>query len=270
MTLKHGLTICASIVILTATLVAESSLPDLAQLKLSAESGDRVAQYDYARKAGGASEVERFGWYLKSAEQGYAPAQDTIAELLSTRYIPDSKKKRASDREAVRWASRAAYQGLPSAQSRISQSYARGVGIAADPLKAYTWAQIAVNSSGGDQGKIGGLMYKVNRDVLNPKIPSVVIAEGQRLAADFKPTQYDRLNPIEADLVFGELRLSAIYEIKDHKSAVVNSVRFISSETKPIEIDQKPVELTCIAIEGKVARFAIAGTNYQIRLTLQH
>jgi hypothetical protein len=131
------------------------------------------------------------------------------------------------------------------------------------------WAQIAVNTSGGDQGSLGGMVYRGNRDGLIPHTPSDLIAEGQRQAAAFRPTRYGAMNPIEADLVGSEMSLSAIYEIKDHKSAVMNGVRFASGETKTIEIDQRPIALTCIAIEGKTARFAINGTKYETELTLR-
>lgn len=252
-----------------ASLFANSPLPDLAQLKLAAEAGDRVAQYNYAGRTAVSSREEKFEWYLKSAEQGYAPAQDAVAEMLSSRYFSDPKKKKSADLQTVRWASRAAYQGLPSAQNRVSQAYVRGIGVTADPLKAYTWAQIAVNSSASANGNSGGIVYKANRDGLIPKTPSALIAEGQRRASEFKPMTYDKINPVEADLVFGVLKLSAIYETKGHKSAVVNNVRFALGETKTLETDDLRPTLTCVSIEGKIVRFALTGTDFQSDLVLQ-
>ncbi len=246
-----------------------AGLPDLAQLKIAAESGDAKAQYEYAGRISFSNQPERIAWIQKSAEQGYAPAQDAFAEYLGGRYIPDAKKKKALDREAVRWASRAAYQGLASAQGRLGGFYNRGVGVAKDSVKAYMWAQIAVQTSGGDHGTISGLMYKANRDVLIANTSSEIISEGQRLAAAFKPTSYGLMNPVEADLIFSELRLLAIYEMKDTRSAVLNNVRFNTGETKEIKLDEQTLQLTCLAIEGKAARFAIAETNYQSTIALK-
>ena len=250
-------------------LLADTPLPDLAQLKLTAEGGDPVAQFEYGQRASSVQRDERFAWYMKSAEQGYAPAQDAVAAMLSEQYTPDSKKKKGFERESLRWASRAAYQGLASAQSRVSQAYAQGHIVAQDPLKAYTWAQIAVNSTGGNNGSIGGLMYRANRDSLITKTSSEIISQGQRHAAVFKPTSYARMNPIEADLIFSQLKLSAIYEIKEHKSAVINNVRFTVGETKTLEIDKLGTVLTCIGIAEKAARVTIGGTAYETTLALQ-
>jgi TPR repeat protein len=250
-----------------AGLAAE--LPDLAQLKLAAESGDAVAQYDYAGRISLSNQSERIKWLQKSAELGYAPAQDALAENLSSRSNFDLKKKKMLEREAVQWASRAAYQGLASAQGRISGFYKGGLGVAKDPIKAYMWAQIAVQTSGSALNPLGGMMYKANRDVLIANTSSTDIAEGQRLAAIFIPAKYSGLNPVEVDVVFAELNLSAVYEIKKHQSAVVNNVRFTVGETKELKLAEQTVSVTCLAIEEKVARFGLAGTNYQTALQLK-
>jgi hypothetical protein len=71
--------------------VRAEPLPDLAQLKLAAEAGNAVAEFDYGGRI--YDQQERFAWLLKSAEQGYAPAQDATATLLSRPYTSDPKKK---------------------------------------------------------------------------------------------------------------------------------------------------------------------------------
>jgi TPR repeat protein len=125
--------------------VKAEPLPDLAQLKLAAESGDAVAEYNYGKRI--YEQREQFQWFMKSAEQGYAPAQDAVAENLTRHYTSNLKERKALDRDAVRWASRAAYQGLASAQGRLSEFYRKGAGVGADPLKAYMWIQIAVQTA---------------------------------------------------------------------------------------------------------------------------
>lgn len=259
----------ASLLLSVAGTCLAAELPDLAKLKLAAESGDAIAQYDYAGRISFSNQPERIAWIRKSAEQGYAPAQNALAENLFSRSNFDAKKRVVLQREGVQWASRAAYQGHASAQSRLSGFYRDGTVLAKDPIKAYMWAQIAVQTSSGPKGAIGGMVYRENRDGLIANTSSADIAEGQRLAAMFRPTKYSRMNPIEADLIFAQLKLSAIYEIKDQRSAVLNNVRFIIGESKDVKLDDQTVSLTCLDIQGKMAAFAIAGTDFQAAFQLK-
>jgi hypothetical protein len=250
------------------TAVRAEPLPDLAQLKLAAEAGNAVAEFDYGGRI--YDQQERFAWLLKSAEQGYAPAQDATATLLSRPYTSDPKKKKSSEREAARWASRAAYQGLASAQGQLSSFYSRGIGVSKDPLKAYMWIHIAVQTSQAEGRLYADMIFKANRDGLIRTTPSETIQLGQRLAQEFRPMRFSGMNPVEADLVFSALNFGSIFKIKNSASAVVNNVRFASGETKDVSVDGSPIRLTCQAIEAKAATFSIAGTAYQAVLQLKH
>lgn len=111
-------------VLLLVMATATAAVPDLAQLKIAAERGDPVAQFEYARKISLSNPKEQFGWFLKSAQQGYALAQDAVAARLDNEFDP--KKKPTAHREAARWASRAAFQGIASAQAKMGRYYDRG------------------------------------------------------------------------------------------------------------------------------------------------
>ena len=114
-------------VFLVVLATATAAVPDLAQLKIAAEKDDPVAQYEYARKISLSNPKEQFGWFIKSAQQGYALAQDAVAARLDSEFDP--KKKPTAHREAARWASRAAFQGLASAQAKMGRYYDRGIGV---------------------------------------------------------------------------------------------------------------------------------------------
>lgn len=246
-----------------------AALPDLAQLKIAAESGDAVSQFEYAQRIAITNAAERIVWIQRSAEQGYAPAQDAMAGHCAGKPVFEPKTRRALDRDAVRWASRAAYQGFAPAQCHLSNYYDRGVGVAKDPVAAYMWMDIAVRTASGDRNPTMGLFYKGYRDALIARTATANIAEGQRRAGEFAPMKFARMNPVEADLIFTELKLTGIYKIKDFTSVIVNNVRFLVGETKAIKLSDQTPELTCLAIEGKRAQFQIKDTTYQVTLTPQ-
>jgi TPR repeat protein len=252
-----------------AALSYGADLPDLAQLKIAAESGNPIAQFEYAGRIAITNATERINWIQRSAEQGYAPAQDSMAEYCVKKPAFDPKSRRALDREAARWASCAAYQGFAGAQCRLSDYYDRGAGLAKDPVAAYMWLEIAVRTVSGDRNPTMGLLYKAYRDALIARTTTENIAEGQRRAAEFKPMKFAQINPVEADLVFADLKLSAIYNVKGYTSIVVNNVRFLVGETKAVRLSDQTSELTCLAIEGRQAQFQIKDTPYRTTLTLK-
>jgi hypothetical protein len=252
-----------------ATLSFGATLPDLAQLKIAAESGDAIAQFEYAQRIAITNAAERIVWIQRSAEQGYAPAQDSMADYCVKKPAFEPRTRRALDREAARWASRAAFQGFAGSQCRLSVYYDRGAGLAKDPIAAYMWIEIAVRTVSGDTNPTMGILYKGYRDALIARTTTENIAEGQRRAAEFKPMKLAQINPVEADLVFAELKLSAIYKIKESASAVMNNVRFLVGETKAVRLSDQSPELTCVAIEGRQAQFQIKDTTYRTTLTLR-
>jgi len=252
---------------LMATLSLAAALPDLAQLKMAAEAGDAVAQFQYGQRVN--DHKEKKAWYLASAKQGYAPAQDAVAAIYAGAYTTNQKEKQALNRDAVRWASRAAYQGNDSAQSRLSGFYSRGVGVSKDPVAAYMWAQISVMTAGGEHGQIAGMVNRANRDQLIKNTSTEDIMQGQKRAAAFRPMRFAGLNPVEADLVFSELKLSALYVLNGQQIAVVNNVRFFVGETKDVKLDDESYALTCRDIQAKSATLSLAGTDYDVTLQLK-
>jgi hypothetical protein len=241
-----------------------NELPRLAQLKIRAESGDRVAQYEYGLELRNA---ERISWFEKSAKQGYAHAQDALAGHYDSMLVTDQKKRAANHRIAARWASRAAYQGFAPAQMKLSTYYARGLGVPKNSAVAYAWAEIAVRTT---SKPLGGIVYKSNRDRLILATSSDEIAEGTRMADQFTAGAWSGMNPVEADIIFGQLAVSAIYRMNGVEMPVVNGTRFSPGESKDVMIDGQPVRLKCHKASSKTVVLGIEGTRFEREIGLKH
>ncbi|REF87426.1 Sel1 repeat-containing protein [Methylovirgula ligni] len=77
---------------------------------------------------------ESFDWYRKSAEQGFAYGELTLAQSYQIGWgtAVDYAK-------AAQWFQKAAQQGLPLAQFNLGQMTARGLGVQKDCAVAKTW-----------------------------------------------------------------------------------------------------------------------------------
>jgi len=256
-----------SLLSMTSVLGMGAELPDLAQLKLAAEAGDPVAQFNYGRRIAAANYQEQFSWYMLSAQQGYAPGQNAVGEHIAGQFPYDPKKKIVAERESLRWISRAAYQGFPAAQQHLAEFYAKGIGVPKDPISAYMWAQVVISNPNSSvlERAIAGYF----RDGIIANTSSTNIQEAQRRAAAFSYPESNELNPVETELMFSQLKLGAIFHLNNRASATVNNVRFYSGDTKDVKVDEHLLRLTCTAIEGNYARFKIAGIASETTLFLK-
>src|ERR1700722_21030329 len=92
---------------------------DFAELSAKAQSGDREAEYSLALVSHQDRVVPRDpvaarNWMLKSAEQGYVPAQEGMGEIYLARLEPSTVVRDSG--EADRWLRLAAIQGDADAQ----------------------------------------------------------------------------------------------------------------------------------------------------------
>lgn len=173
------------------------SLTDFTKVVSEAQSGHREPQYltalvyEYGRLVARDFAVAR-SWMLKSAEQGYVPAQDGMGEMYLNNVrdngpIPDYGEAErwlrlaatqddanaqfwlgagyergyfgAIDyREALKWLRKAAGQGLPDAQFCIGQMYQEGEGVPLSNALADSWFRKAADHFAyvGDQ-QVGGV-----------------------------------------------------------------------------------------------------------------
>jgi TPR repeat protein len=145
----------------------------------AAEHGSADAQHllgsCYANGEGVHKDVtEAVKWYRKAAEQGFASAQFDLGLCYrSGRGVSKDSAK------AAEWYRRAANQGDASAQYNLGLLYAQGDGVAKDEVEAYKWWLLAAGQ--------GIKQSKSNMNLLESQLTRQEIAEGQKLARNFKP-----------------------------------------------------------------------------------
>lgn len=158
---------------------SEAARKQFEEFKAKAEKGDAEAQF----KLGGCYRVgvgvakaapEAVKWYRKAAEQGHAQAQNNLGTCYYTGNGVTSDKV-----EAVNWYRKAAEQGDFAAQFKLGYFYAKGEGVAENDVEAYKWFSIAVHRGFPPDDEA--------LTTLEKRMTKEQIAEGKRLAREFKP-----------------------------------------------------------------------------------
>jgi TPR repeat protein len=119
-------------------------------------------------------QVEAVKCYRKAAEQNYAVAQNSLGVSY---YLGRGVTK--DPVEAVKWYRKAAEQNYAMAQFNLGGCYQLGEGLVKDEIQAYKWFLLA-GSLGEENGKAG-------MAVSEKRLTREQIAEGQKLARNFKP-----------------------------------------------------------------------------------
>jgi TPR repeat protein len=147
----------------------------------AAEQGDVLAQYflgqSYNLGDGVAiDKAEAVKWWRKSAEKGYADSQYSLGVCYY-----QGKGLTNDIVEAVKWFRRAAEQsGMNTeAQYNLGCLYSKGEGVLIDYVEAYKWFNLA-SANGNIDAKKG---LSIVEQLMTPE----QIAEGQKLAREFKP-----------------------------------------------------------------------------------
>lgn len=121
-------------------------------------------------------EAEAVKWYHKAAEQNFAGAQSNLGFCYSK-----GQGVVLDYAEAAKWYHKAAEQNYAGAQHNLGCCYVNGQGVVPDYAEAYKWVNLAAVQ--GDENA------KKLRDDLEKVMTPERIAEGQRLAREFKPKQ---------------------------------------------------------------------------------
>ena len=162
--------------------------PDKAEaarwLHRAAIQGLAEAQFDmgmcYAKGDGvGENAVEAVGWYRKAAAQGQP---DAICELGSC-YL-EGNGVPTDIPEGIKWTRKAAEQGFAAAQNTLGLCYSKGKGVPKDYVEAYKWFNLAV-AKGGELADDA----RVNLAMAERSLTPEQVAEGQRLAREFRPVK---------------------------------------------------------------------------------
>src|SRR5262249_6271082 len=138
--------------------------------------------------------TEAVKWYRKAAEQNYGPAQCNLGICYA-----NGQGVSRNYTEAVEWYRKAAEQNYSPAQYNLSVCYAGGQGVPKDYIEAYKW-QLLVAGPGNDE--------EAHRNVaiLERLMTREQIAEGQRLARNFKPRQPPPLGSYMSHAAIAESR----------------------------------------------------------------
>ena len=123
-------------------------------------------------------DTEAAKWYRKSAEQNYAQAQFWLGDFYAS-----GRGVEKDYWEAMKWYRKAAEQNNGDAQLQLGANYEKGEGVIKDDVEAYKWLLLAA-SHGNEDAK-----YYVAQSEM--RLTREQIAEGQKLAREFKPqTKY--------------------------------------------------------------------------------
>jgi len=120
--------------------------------------------------------AEAVKWFRKAAEQNLALAQSNLA-----RCYRNGEGVQKDEPEAIKWWSKAADQDEADAQANLGFCYAQGQGVPKDEVEAYRWFLLAAAK--------GNEIAKQNILVAERRMTRYEIAQGQKLARDFRPHQ---------------------------------------------------------------------------------
>ena len=144
-----------------------------------AEQGHALAQselgYAYEKGQGVPQDYAMaMMWYLKAAAQGILGAQFNIGTMYHKGLgVPHDEA------EAAKWYRKAAENGMGHAQYTLGLSHVLGKGVPQDFVSAYMWLNLAAAQ--------GEKRASSDRDMVAKLMTPAQIAEGQRLAREWKP-----------------------------------------------------------------------------------
>jgi TPR repeat protein len=166
--------------------VATNCVEAVKRFRKAAEQNHPEAQNDlgctYYQGNGVATHyVEAESWFRKAAEQNVAEAQHGLGVCYR-----DGRGVTKDVVQAVKWFRQAAGQNFAPAQNDLGVCYANGLGLTKDHVEAYKWWLLA--AAQGDE-LARNATPKLERFMRREQI-----AQGQKLASDFKPPEAPSLD----------------------------------------------------------------------------
>ncbi|MBI4327634.1 MAG: SEL1-like repeat protein [Chloroflexi bacterium] len=161
--------------------VAKDEVEAVKWYRKAAEQNDAAAEYSlglcYSYGSGVAKDaVEAYKWFRKAAEQNDASAQNSLGWCYA-----EGQGVAKDEVEALKWYRKAAEQNHAPAQNTLGAHYADGGGVPKDYVEGYKWVILAAGQ--------GHEVAKKNMTILENRMTREQIAEGQKLARNFKPRQ---------------------------------------------------------------------------------
>lgn len=210
---------------------------DFTDISSKARSGDKEAQYWMALLYGDGQLIPQDDaaardWMLKSAEQGYTPAQEGMGRIYLGRMTKNSYVREYGD--ADRWFRLAATQGNAEAQFWLGTGYEQGWFGGIDYNEAVKWLRRAADQGYPNAQFCLGQMYEEGHGVHQN---NVVAARWYRRAADHI------LNPYLGGVWEAQVELANIYRDgrlpRDNVQAYMWLAVFVSSLDPPKDDDLK-------------------------------
>lgn len=251
--------LAVSSLLLVSALPLTGSPPEIARTKAAAEAGDPNAQYQYGKSLYLKDQDEKIAWIRRSAEQGHPLAQYELGQYhLRFRSGKDGLKNR---RLAILWWSRSAVQGVSNAQAAVSRAYISELTIPKNEIAAYVWMSLATRKSRSfPYAEVS--LYNSRLNALVPKISTESIAQAEAILRDFRLEDLDGENPVEADLIFSQIKFVGIINSSGQQYAALNGTRIKSGESRTFNLDTGSVEVLCEAVDSKSVRLRIKGTTF--------
>ena len=168
----------------------------------SAEQGYAIAQnqlgYMYQKGRGvEQSNVEAVKWFRKSAEQGNATAQFNLGWMYE-----NGRGVEKSNTEAVKWYRKSAEQGNARSQCNLGEMYVNGRGVEKSNTEAVKWYRKSAEQGDASAQVSLGLMYENGRGVEQSDMEAVKwyrksAEQGYGLAQGFLGWMYENGRGVE-------------------------------------------------------------------------
>lgn len=114
------------------------------------------------------AQVESAKWFKKSAENGFAKAQNKLGECYeSGKGVPEDQS------EAVKWLRKAAEQGYAEAQKNVGHRYRKGEGVEKDLVEAAKWYRKAAEQGNDSAQWFLGFCYLDGEGVPEDEVEAV-------------------------------------------------------------------------------------------------
>jgi hypothetical protein len=239
--------------------LAQTELPELAQIKQAAESGDAEAQLKLGERLYSHGEQEQaLIWYRKAALLGNVAAQTKAGNALLWRYDMTPSKKpeaRVIGAEAIKWIAMAAHQNDRPAQATLAELFLRGKLVKLDYCEAYKWGELAMVGGKQDMAYFSG---KATRDSAILKMTTEQVEDARQRVAKFVPIT-PKPEEVSEPVWVKEIHLSGITGKPGDRLAVINNRTFGAGDKISLKLGGKPVMVQCQEIRESSVIISVEG-----------
>jgi hypothetical protein len=199
-------------------------------------------------------EIEAVKWCRKAAEQNNTYAQNDLGLCYA-----DGRGVAKDEVEAMKWYRKAAEQNDAAGQANLGAFYGAGRGVAKDYVEAYKWRLLA--AAQGDE------FSKEAVPALERVMTREQIAEGQKLAREFKPrktlSQVDPASPSSTGTGFF-ITEDGFLVTNEHVVKEAARVRLVTSAgiiaAKVVKVDAAN-DLALLKAEGRFAALPVVASR---------